>query len=207
MSVTFGLNVRLDLSRKATTKSLSSLGTQPGLEILGESAGTVAVWMIRGVRGRGRYPRRTWWFRGVSEVPCNKLDWHKNSDLRSKFGTSTVLNTTARCLIESVVLLTKSIGIWTPLVLSIVVVVALRLISYKARRKEPSDRIVQEPPARSRQIVSYMGYGVRNEKKRKRGSPTCLRKWCSPIVTMRSKTKSTCSIETGHESSIGLVKG
>ena len=33
--VTFGLNVRLDLSRKATTKSLSSLGAQPGFEILG----------------------------------------------------------------------------------------------------------------------------------------------------------------------------
>ena len=47
--VTFGLNVRLDLSRKATTKSLSSLGAQPGFEILGESAGTMAVRMIRGV--------------------------------------------------------------------------------------------------------------------------------------------------------------
>ena len=36
-----------------------------------------------------------------------------------------------RCLIESVALLTKSIGIVTPLVLSIVVAVAPRLISYK----------------------------------------------------------------------------
>ena len=34
-------------------------------------------------------------------------------------------------LIESVALLTKSIGIVTPLILSIVVVVAPRLISYK----------------------------------------------------------------------------
>ena len=36
-----------------------------------------------------------------------------------------------RHLIESVALLTKSIGIVTPLILSIVVVVALRYISYK----------------------------------------------------------------------------
>ena len=48
--VTFGLNVRLDLSRKATTKSLGSLCTQPGFEILGESAGTVTVRVIRGVQ-------------------------------------------------------------------------------------------------------------------------------------------------------------
>ena len=44
-------------------------------------------------------------------------------------------------LIESVALLTKSIGIVTPLMLSIIVVVAQRLISYK---KDP-------------QIISYMG--------------------------------------------------
>ena len=44
-------------------------------------------------------------------------------------GTS--LNSTMRCLIESVALLTKSIGIVTALILSIVVVVALRWISYK----------------------------------------------------------------------------
>ena len=44
------------------------------------------------------------------------------------------------CLIESVVLLTKQIGIVTPLILSIVVCVALRLISY---RRELPDCIVQ----------------------------------------------------------------
>ena len=49
--VTFGLNVRLDLSREATTKSLGSLCAQPGFEILGESAGTVAIRVIRGVSG------------------------------------------------------------------------------------------------------------------------------------------------------------
>ena len=43
----------------------------------------------------------------------------------------TGLNSTTHCQIESVALLTKLIGIITPLVLSIVVVVAPRLISYK----------------------------------------------------------------------------
>ena len=46
-----------------------------------------------------------------------------------------------RCLIESVALLTKLMGIVTPLVLSIVVVVAPRLILY---RHKPQDRIIHE---------------------------------------------------------------
>ena len=46
-----------------------------------------------------------------------------------------------RRLIESMALLTKSIGIVTPLMLSIIVVVAWRLILYK----------------KDSQIVSYMG--------------------------------------------------
>ena len=54
--VTFGLNVRLDLSVKATNKSLSSLDAQPVLEILGESAGAVAVQVIRGDEGVGDFP-------------------------------------------------------------------------------------------------------------------------------------------------------
>ena len=54
--VTFGLNVRLDLSGKATTKSLSSLSAQPGFEILGESTGAVAVRVIRGDEGVGDIP-------------------------------------------------------------------------------------------------------------------------------------------------------
>ena len=47
---------------------------------------------------------------------------------------------------ESVALLTKPIGIVTPLVLGIVVVVALRLILYK---KEPRDCIVHGMAVRS----------------------------------------------------------
>ena len=54
--VTFGLNVRLDLSRKATTKSLSLLSAQLVFEILGESTWTMAVWMIRGDEGVGDIP-------------------------------------------------------------------------------------------------------------------------------------------------------
>ena len=54
--VTFGLNVRLDLSGKATTKSLSSLCTEPLLKILGESTWTMAVRVIRGDEGVGDVP-------------------------------------------------------------------------------------------------------------------------------------------------------
>ena len=98
-------------------------------------------------------------FEGVGDIPGvqgdsgesagsaqQELDCHKNSDLRSEVGIGTCLNSTTLRLIESVALLTKSIGIVTPLILSIVVVVALRLISYK---KEPQDHIVHGTVARS----------------------------------------------------------
>ena len=64
-SVMFKLNVRLDLSRQAMTKSLCPLQTKLLLQVLGESTQTVAIWVICGVRGCGRYPRHTRWFRGV----------------------------------------------------------------------------------------------------------------------------------------------
>ena len=54
--VTFGLNVRLDLSGKATTKSLSSLGAELVLKILGESTGAMTIWVIRGDEGVGDIP-------------------------------------------------------------------------------------------------------------------------------------------------------
>ena len=66
------------------------------------------------------------------------------------------------------VLLTKSIGIVTPHILSIVVIVALRLISYKSKSADP---IVQESAIRSHrtqasyQIVSYMGFDEGREKR------------------------------------------
>ena len=78
-------------------------------------------------------------------------------------------------------------GIVTPLILSIVVCVALRLISYT--RTHP-DCIVDENKTRSYrtrdktrsyrtreqdQILSYMGFNEGKGKKSKRGSPTCLR--------------------------------
>ena len=55
-SVTFGLNVRLDLSGQATTKSLSALCAKSVLKILGESTRTVAVRVIRGDEGVGVIP-------------------------------------------------------------------------------------------------------------------------------------------------------
>ena len=49
----FELNARLDLSWKATTKSLSSLQMELLLQVLGESTRTVTVWVIRGDKGVG----------------------------------------------------------------------------------------------------------------------------------------------------------
>ena len=54
--VTFGLNVRLDLSGKATTESLRTLGTKLLLKILGKGSWSVAIWMIRGDEGVGAFP-------------------------------------------------------------------------------------------------------------------------------------------------------
>ena len=54
--VTFGLNVRLDLSREATTESLRTLSTKLLFEILGEGARTMTVWVIRGDEGAGAFP-------------------------------------------------------------------------------------------------------------------------------------------------------
>ena len=52
--------------------------------------------------------------------------YNKNSDLRSEVSNDTGLNSTTLCLIPSVALVTKLIGISTPLILSIVVAAALR---------------------------------------------------------------------------------
>ena len=65
-SVTFGLNVRLDLSGKATTKSLSSLGTELMLQVLGERAWIVRIRMICGDEGVGDIPG----VQGVSGEPA-----------------------------------------------------------------------------------------------------------------------------------------
>ena len=54
--VTFGLNIRLDLSGKATTESLCALCTKLVLKILGESTRAVAVRVIRGDEGVGDIP-------------------------------------------------------------------------------------------------------------------------------------------------------
>ena len=101
----------------------------------------MTVRVIRGCEGVGDIPGVRGGFRGsVGSAQC-RLDCHKNSDLRSEVGIGTSLNSTTHCLIESVALLTKLMGIVTPLVLSIVVVVAPRLISY---RHKPQDCIIHE---------------------------------------------------------------
>ena len=52
----FELNVQLDLSWQATTKSLSSLGAKLVLEVLGESTWIMTVRVIRGDEGMGDIP-------------------------------------------------------------------------------------------------------------------------------------------------------
>ena len=52
----FGLNVRLDLSGEATTKSLCALCTKLLFKILGESTRIVAVRVICGDEGMGVIP-------------------------------------------------------------------------------------------------------------------------------------------------------
>ena len=54
--VMFELNVRLDLSWKATTKSLRSLQMELLLQVLCESTRTMAIWMMRGDEGVGDFP-------------------------------------------------------------------------------------------------------------------------------------------------------
>ena len=55
---------QLDLSRGAVTKSFGTLLVQLPFEVFGESTRALGIGMIRGERRRGRYPRRTRWFRG-----------------------------------------------------------------------------------------------------------------------------------------------
>ena len=129
--------------------------------MLSESTRAMTIWVICGCEGVGDIPGIQGGFRGVCQFCTTRLDCHKNSDLGSEVRTSTSLNSTSHCLIESVALLTKSIGIVTPLILSIVVVVALRLISYKTWSR---DCIVQESASRSYHTWASVKGGKRNEK-------------------------------------------
>ena len=54
--VTFGLNVRLDLSGKAMTESLGALCTKLVLQVLCEATWAVTIWVIRGDVGVGAFP-------------------------------------------------------------------------------------------------------------------------------------------------------
>ena len=56
LSVTFELNVLLDLSWQATTKSLCPLRMKPLLQVLSKSTRTMAVRVIRGDGGVGDIP-------------------------------------------------------------------------------------------------------------------------------------------------------
>ena len=65
------MNVRLDLSGEATTKSLGSLGAELVLQILGESTRTMRIWVIRGDEGVGDIPG----VRGVSGEPAGSAHY------------------------------------------------------------------------------------------------------------------------------------
>ena len=67
----FELNVRLDLSRKATTKLFCPLCTKLLFKVLGESTQAVAVWVIRGDEGVGDIPGVRGGSGGVLEILRN----------------------------------------------------------------------------------------------------------------------------------------
>ena len=62
----FEWNVLLDLSRQAATKMFRSLVTELLLQVLGQSTGTMAVWVIHGDEGVGDIPG----IRGVQGGVC-----------------------------------------------------------------------------------------------------------------------------------------
>ena len=67
LCVTLKWSILFNLNWEAATKTFSSLRTELLLKVLCESTWTMSVRVIHGVRGRGRYPRRTRWFKGRSE--------------------------------------------------------------------------------------------------------------------------------------------
>ena len=70
----FELNVLLDLSWQATTKSLCPLRTKLVLQVLGESTRGVAIWVIRGDKGVGDIPGVRGGSRGGLKIVHNRLD-------------------------------------------------------------------------------------------------------------------------------------
>ena len=71
----------------------------------------MTIQVICGDKGMGDIPGIRGDSGGVCRFCAIGLDWHKNSDLRSEVSIGTVLNTTTHHQMESVALLTKSIGI------------------------------------------------------------------------------------------------
>ena len=87
-------------------------------------------------------------------------------------------------------LLTKSIGIVTPLILSIVVVVALRLISYK---KELPDHIVQVRAFRSYRTWAS-GYGGKRKKETMQSDVSACLGEVQPKRNITSSSGSTSTV-------------
>ena len=56
MNVTFEWNILLDLSCRAVTKSFRSLVLELLLQVLCQSTGTMAIWVICGDEGMGDIP-------------------------------------------------------------------------------------------------------------------------------------------------------
>ena len=124
--VTFGL------SKVAATKTFGTLLMQLVFEVLGESTWFRVIQVIQGDMGMGDIPG-VQGGSGESVGSLGKLAQltHKNSDLGSECANGTCYILLQVIVKSPVVLVTKSMGIVTPLVLRLVVVVAPRLISYK----------------------------------------------------------------------------
>ena len=155
----------------------SSLKTKLLLQVLGQSTWAMTIQVIHDDEGMGDIPGIQGGFRGSVGSAQLRLDWHKNSDLRSEVGNGTGLNSTTLCWIESVALMTKAIGIVTLLIPSIIVVVAPRLISY---RNKLWDHIIQEQVARSYRTrtqtrsILYMGFSGRKRREMEKEAVQCV---------------------------------
>ena len=84
-----------------------------------------------GLQGHGRYPRHMRWFKGDLYVLSDFT--RLTQELRPKVSVCYWYNlsTATQSLMKPVVLLCKQIGIWTPLMLVVMVMVGLRLILYR----------------------------------------------------------------------------
>ena len=74
----------------AVTKSFGSLLPKLVLQILGKSSAFMGIWVIQGLRAWVMSQAYKVVQGGICKFCVERLDRHKNSDLRSKLATGTV---------------------------------------------------------------------------------------------------------------------